>query len=267
MGSAKYPSRGPLPAYEAEPEMSLPKSKSTSPARAIALFLGFLIVGSTATWAFTPPPIRDWWMATLSDSETAYQTYIDTYKDTKTDNPRLEKAYYYRAKRTEKLADLRAYQQAYPNGEFRHPVGEKIHNLELRDVENIENGIEIGKIRQYINDYPEASQLPRIKAAAEQQLSETEKNEVLPLVEQAYIRSMQAEPSAAKFHQYLQDFPRVQRLQEMSQASATNPQVQQEIQPAIDSVIREQSKSPTLRNTLKLQLQNSRKDDKPRRKE
>lgn len=267
MGSAKYPSRGPLPAYEAEPEMSLPKSKSTSPARALALFLGFLIVGSTATWAFTPPPIRDWWMATLSDSETAYQTYIDTYKDTKTDNPRLEKAYYYRAKRTEKLADLRAYQQAYPNGEFRHPVGEKIHNMELRDVENLEKGIEIGKIRQYLNDYPEATQLPRIKAAAERQLTETEKNEVLPLVEQAYIRSMQAEPSAAKFHQYRQDFPRVQRLQEMSQASATNPQVQQEIQPAIDSVIREQSKSPTLRNTVKLQLQNSRKDDKPRRKE
>jgi hypothetical protein len=267
MSSAKYPSSETLPAYEQEEEFVLPASKSPSPMRALALFLAFLVVGSTATWAFTPPPVRDWWIASLRDSETAYQAYIETYKNTENNNPRLEKAYYFRAQRTEKLADLRAYQQAYPNGEFRYPVGEKIHNLELRDVENIEKSVEMGKIRRYLNDYPEATQLPRIKAAAERKLSETEKSEVLPLLEQAYIRSMKEEPTTAKFHQYRQDFPRVQRLQEMSQASASNPQVQQEIQPAIDSVIREQSKSTSLRNTVKSQLQNIRKDEGKRRKE
>jgi len=267
MSSAKYPPSETLPAYEREEEFVLPASKSPSPMRALALFLAFLVVGSTATWAFTPPPVRDWWIASLRDSETAYQAYIETYKNTENNNPRLEKAYYFRAQRTEKLADLRAYQQAYPNGKFRYPVGEKIHNLELRDVENIEKSVEMGKIRRYLNDYPEATQLPRIKAAAEQKLSETEKSEVLPLLEQAYIRSMKEEPTTAKFHQYRQDFPRVQRLQEMSQASASNPQVQQEIQPAIDSVIREQSKSTSLRNTVKSQLQNIRKDEGKRRKE
>lgn len=201
MSNAKSTSSAPFPAYEAEPEYAPAKSKLPSPARTFALFLAFIVVGSTATWAFTPPPVRDWWIASWRDNETAYQEYIELYKDTEKQNPRLEKAYYLRAQRTEKLADLRAYQQAYPNGEFRHPVLEKIHNMELSDVENIEKGGEISKIRRYLSDYPDASQLSRIQSAAERHLSEKEKKEVFPLLEQAYLHSKQPVPDSLSIPQ------------------------------------------------------------------
>src|SRR5690606_27038024 len=98
--------------------------------RALAFFLAFLLVGSTATWAFTPPPTRDWWVASLKDSAEAYAGYIEKYKDSDA-TQHLEKAYFRKADKTDALADLRAYQREYPAGQFREQVTEKVTTLEI----------------------------------------------------------------------------------------------------------------------------------------
>ena len=172
--------------------------------RAVALFLVFLMVGSTATWAFTPPPIRDWWVASLKDSAEAYEHYIVKYKDSDA-GPYLEKACFYKAGKTGALGDLRDYQREFPQGKFRETVLEKIKTLEISTLESISRQPDAEKIRRFVQDFPESERLPEVAATA------AGRPEVMRAVqadlETAFLQKMERNPDLAQAEAFLQRFP------------------------------------------------------------
>ncbi len=221
-------------------ETPVPIEKPTNPwvkpLRATALFLAFLMASTTFTYALTPAPVRDWWVASIVDTPEAYSKYIDTHGTEKASNSRVEKAYFYKAKASGQLNDLRDYQKEFgPSGVFENKVVEKIRALEIQAVESLEKTPEFNKIQRFLADFPDATQLPRVKAAVEQ-LPVTQKTEALPVLEQAYIKSMSVDPQPQKFQQYVQDFPKLERLDEMAEATAKHP-VLSAIQTQLDEAI------------------------------
>ncbi len=135
--------------------------------RAVSFFLLFLIVGTTGTYALTPPPVRDFWFAELSGSAEAFADYIEAYKNNPEAQPRVEKAYYRKALKTETLEDLRAYQQAYAEkGQYREQIAKKISTLEAREVESIRRQPTGERIRNFLKNYPESTQLTTVAEAA-----------------------------------------------------------------------------------------------------
>jgi len=221
-----------------------PSNSTTSrPLRAAALFLAFIMLSSSATWAFTPPATRDWWVATLRDSAEAYAEYIERHADSGPTNPRVETAYFRRAEKSDSLSHLRLYQERYAQGNYTPQVLEKIEQHEVRAVASLRQQPEAARVRQYLVDYPDARHLPEVKQTVEQQLPENQRTELLPAIETAYVRSMQTQPTAQKFEQYRHDYPRTARLTEMAQAAAAQPEVLQAVQPALDAVILEKTET------------------------
>jgi len=221
-------------------ETPVPLEKPTTPwvkpLRATALFLAFLMASTGVTWAFTPAPVRDWWVASVVDTPEAYTQYINDHGTEKATNPRVEKAYFYLAEKTGKLSDLRTYQKEIgPTGVFHEKVTDKINQLEAKEVEMLEKAPDFNKIQRFVSDFPDATQLPRVKAAAEQLLS-YEKTSALSYLERAYIKSMSTDPQPKKFQQYVQDFPKLERLDDMAEAVINRPIINQ-LQTQLDSAI------------------------------
>jgi formylglycine-generating enzyme required for sulfatase activity len=221
-------------------ETPVPLEKPTTPwvkpLRATALFLAFLMASTGVTWAFTPAPVRDWWVASVVDTPEAYTQYINDHGTEKATNPRVEKAYFYLAEKTGKLSDLRTYQKEIgPTGVFHEKVTDKINQLEAKEVEMLEKAPDFNKIQRFVSDFPDATQLPRVKAAAEQLLS-NEKTSALSYLERAYIKSMSTDPQPKKFQQYVQDFPKLERLDEMAEAVINRP-ILNKLQTQLDSAI------------------------------
>jgi formylglycine-generating enzyme required for sulfatase activity len=221
-------------------ETPVPLEKPTTPwvkpLRATALFLAFLMASTGVTWAFTPAPVRDWWVASVVDTPEAYTQYINDHGTEKATNPRVEKAYFYLAEKTGKLSDLRTYQKEIgPTGVFHEKVTDKINQLEAKEVEMLEKAPDFNKIQRFVSDFPDATQLPRVKAAAEQLLS-NEKTSALSFLERAYIKSMSTDPQPKKFQQYVQDYPKLERLDEMAEAVINRPIINQ-LQTQLDSAI------------------------------
>jgi len=223
-----------------------PERTTSKPLRAAALFLAFLLFGSSATWAFTPPVVRDWWVAALQDTAESYRDYIQKHGDSGPANPRLEKAYFRKAEKTDSLSDLRLYQERYPQGSYEQPVVERIARLEERAVTRLEQQPDSLKVRRYLVDFPDATRLPRVKQVVEQQLPISQRTALLPAIETAYVRTLQVQATPQKFEQYRRDYPRMSRLTEVAQAlAAAQPAVRQAIQPALDDAVVQKMQSAT----------------------
>ncbi|GAB4497536.1 MAG: hypothetical protein OHK0019_31290 [Saprospiraceae bacterium] len=225
------PSSRPSTVYTPPPEtrpITNNRSTSNRSLRAVAFFLAFLMVSTTATWALTPPPTRDWWVASLKDDADAYAGYIEKYKNSDA-KQYLEKAYFYKADKTDALADLREYQRQYPEGEFRTQVLEKIKTLEIRALASIRQQPEARKIRQFVRDFPESERLSELKQAS------TARAELQPVVEEAYVYSIETQPTRAKVLAYLTDFPQRERLPEVAKAAASRPEVLRSVQPDLEN--------------------------------
>ena len=211
--------------------------------RGTALFLAFLTFTSVSvtTWAVTPEIKRDWWWATLRNSPEAYAGFIAEHKtDAKGDaqNLLIEKAYFYKAERSNSLNDLREYQNNYPGGEFqfRGEVLKKIATLEWKEVESIQKDPQPLKIQKYLAHFPDATRLPEVvKAVAK--LPAAQQAELLPQVEQAYVQSMEAKPTARKLLQYSRDFPQLTRLNDLAKAAANQPERVPVIQPVLEKIV------------------------------
>ncbi|HRI61455.1 MAG TPA: glucosaminidase domain-containing protein [Saprospiraceae bacterium] len=222
------------------PESPIPRQPIPSGLRAVAFLLIFLLAGGSATWAFTPPPTRDWWLASLKDDTEAYTNYIEKYKDSDS-KQHLEKAYFYKADKTGALRDLRDYQRQYPEGQFRERVLEKVKTLEIKSVESIRQQPEAEKIRQFVQDFPESERLSELKQAV------AARAELLPVVEEAYVYSIDAQPTRTKVLAYLLDFPQRERLPEVAEAAASRPEVLREVQPDLENAyLQKMEQNPTV---------------------
>lgn len=218
----------------------VPKPKSANRGlRATALLLAFLMVGTTATWALTPPPVRDWWVASIKDDADTYAGYIEKYKDSDA-TQHLEKAYFRKADKTGALRDLRDYQREYPQGQFREKVLEKIETLQIEAVESIQQQPAARAIMQFVQDFPESERLPELKQAV------GNRAELLPVLENAYVASIQAQPSPRKVEAFLRDFPQSGRLPEVAKAVAAEPEVLHAVQPELENAfLQKMEKNPT----------------------
>lgn len=227
------------PAVEQTPVESRPGRKGL---RAAALFLAFLMLGTSATWALTPSQTRDWWLASVRDNADSYAGYIDKYQHDPA-NRYLETAYFRKANITETLTDLRAYQEKFRGGQYEKKVLEKINTLENKAIERIRQQPETGQILRYLQDFPDSERFSEIKQVAETRAEL--RAEVLPALENAYVRSLQTQPTAQKVMAYLRDFPRGERLAEVTQAAAARPEVLGEVQPAIEQALLEKARAAT----------------------
>jgi hypothetical protein len=180
--------------------------------RIAALFLAFLVFASFSTYAVTPKMTRDWWAATWRDTPEAYQTIINAHEDDApggVKNLKIEKAHYYKAAKSNKLTDLREYQQLYADeGQFKEEVLEKIKALEWASVQRIQKQPTILKIQRYLADFPDARHLPQVLKAAKS----------LPAAEQKALQPQ------LKQHLDTQDVPQ-NREQPKPEAIGTNPAV------------------------------------------
>ncbi|MFN0037423.1 MAG: formylglycine-generating enzyme family protein, partial [Saprospiraceae bacterium] len=228
-----------------EPQSAPPPAKqstSNRPLRALALFLAFIVLAPAATWAFTPPVTRDWWVASVIDSPEAYTEYIEDYG--KIGSPHLEKAFFYKAEATGQLADLRVYQENFPEGgKFERKVLDKVVALEIKAVERIRQQPDSLNIRQFVANFPESERLAEVKQAVEARAEL--RTQLLPVVEEAYVTSLQVQPTEAKVVGYLRDFPRQARLNEVAQAAATNPEVLAKSRLSLDEAITQKVEAAT----------------------
>ena len=215
--------------YAPSEPVDAPEYKPNSRLKPLAFFLAFIILAPSATWAITPPATRDWWVASVKDTAEAYAAYIEEYAPK--GSPHLEKAYFYKAEETGRLADLREYQRQYRQGKYETRVAERISTLETGSLASLRSDPDRVKIRQFVADFPESERLSELKAAVQNRA------ELLPEVESAYVASIQSQPTERKVQAYLRDFPRQERLGEVADAAASNPEVLQKTQPVLDGAI------------------------------
>jgi formylglycine-generating enzyme required for sulfatase activity len=182
--------------------------------RIAALFLAFLVFASSTTYAFTPKMTRDWWATTWKDTPEAYQTFIDTYqaevpKGIK--HPKIERAYYYKAEKSNALTDLREYQQLYADdGQFKGQVLEKIKTLEWQAVQSIQKEPSALKIQRYLSDFPAARRLPQVLEAAKALPAEEQKT-LLPELKQRLGTSEMPQNTKQTKHQAASSNPEISK--------------------------------------------------------
>ena len=205
--------------------------------RTMALFLVFLMVSGSATWALTPPQSRDLWLASvranISGSPKALETFIETYKNKPDARKSLDKAYFLKAEKTLQLVDFREYLTEFGHdGKYRDEVLARIRAMEKQRSEAIVVAPEAEKVRQYIRDFPDAAYLPAIKQAIE---SKPELWTILHAeLEAAYIGTLNTEYTIQKVKDFLRDFPQSSHLREVAELAMAHPQELQQIQAELE---------------------------------
>jgi len=210
-----------------------PSKKTTSPSsnrglRALALFLAFIILAPAATWAVSPKLDRELFLATLqtnlSGDTAPLDGFIQDHRQDPAARPFLDKAYFRKADKTDSLTDLRVYQREFgTDGKYRLSVLQKVEAHENSAVESIINQPNALKIRQFVAKFPESERLPELKQAAEARAEN--RTELLTALENAYVSSVQAQPTETKVAAYLRDFPKQERLNEIAEAVAAKPEL------------------------------------------
>ncbi len=211
--------------------------------RAMALFLAFLVLAPAATWAIVPEPTRDWWVASVKDTPDAYENYIQKYEAK--GSAQLEKAFFYRAETSGRLADLRAYQHKYQQtGKYEAKVSSRVAALESKSLENIRERPAQTNIRQFVADFPETERLTEVKKAVDSRAEN--RQELLAEVENAYVTSVKSRPTETKVLAYLRDFPKQERLNEVEAAVRARPEVFEKVQPMLeDAYLKQMEQNPT----------------------
>ncbi len=240
------------------------------PLRALALFLAFLVIIPTATWAIAPslPAYVD---ARIQDAPEAYVNFIEKYPkslwlkkafyywamtqgtlkdyvdfiEKYPDRPGPEKVYFYRAEVSGQLADLRAYQNRFGvSGKYLAKVLDKISALETKSLDNIREQPDSLKIRKFVTEFPESERLAEVKQAVETRA--VKRRELLAQVEDAYVSSLKARPTETKVTAYLRDFPKQEKLDEVDAAARAKPEVFIKVQSQLeDAYLKKMEQNPT----------------------
>lgn len=203
--------------------------------RATALFLAFLMFGTTATWALTPPVTREWWLTALRDTPEAYDRYIKTFE--KVDRRHLEKAYFKKAVNTDSLSDWRAYQQACPTGEHQQEVAKAVEALEYRAVQNLQTRPIAAAFTQYVRDFPDGARFAEVVQLAETAQTDVPKETLRPLMAQTSLEALQIRPTPAAASNLLQQYPEQAARPELRRTLDAQPALKQQVLPQLDSAL------------------------------
>ncbi len=160
------------------------------------------------------------------------------------DSPYREKALFYRAERSEQLADLREYQEEYPAGKFKEKVIARVSALETRAIDSIRQNPRRENIQQFAVNFPETERLSDVKIAVEARADN--RQELLADVEEAYVISARSKPTKQKVDAYLRDFPKYDRLHDVTEAVAAKPEVMAQVQGVLEEAhLKQMEQNPT----------------------
>lgn len=230
-----------------QPEDTKKGGSSTAPTfsmRTMSFFLAFLVFASSVGLSIAQPLRFDLFVADNITGDYAY--VIEKHKDDAPGglkNPLMEKAYFKKAEKSGELVDLREYQEVYAEqGQFTGEVLQKIATLEWKTVTSIQQKPSLLSIQKYLHDFPDATRLPQVFDAA-QAIPAAEQARVLPKIEQAYVQSMELQPTARKIEQYSQDFPKLGKLNTLAEIAAKNEEVLPQAQPVLERVVLQKVKT------------------------
>jgi hypothetical protein len=215
-----------------------------------AFFLAFILFGSTATWAFTPPETKDWvWARYVKNDEKTYSDFILKYPA----SVRRETAFYRKAKVAPSVQNLRAYKETFPAGSFREEVVQRLQGIEQDQILEIHRNPVSKNVRQFLNDFPESDHLADIKQVVE---SKPElRKELLPELERTYLETIQRRPNALRIRAFLKDFPESEKLPEIKKIVDGRPELQKEARPALEKAyldaVRRKPEPPRVRAFLR----------------
>lgn len=248
-GAPVPPSEAPKMPQELKAVEQPIRTKSWSGRRSIAAVLLIIFVGSGATYALTPAHTRDWWWASWQDDAQAYETYIAAYQKEGADNPNLEKAYYLRAARSERLADLRAYQQVYRSGIYEARVTTMVRRMETADLQQVRQSPNATNVRAFLKNYPESENFDAVKQAVDTRIEL--RRELAAEVETAHLAAIKSGATSKQIETYLSAYPESTKIGEVAEAASRSPEVMRVVKPAIESRILQQVEKAKTAEELK----------------
>ena len=140
--------------------------------RSAALFLVFLLVGSTVGWSLTPEVTRDWWYANFQGTEEAYTRFIEEHDNNK---KYCEKAYYKRAMVSDDPTVVRSYltyindkYDTLPSAERNKYVWQKLDRLAGRSLADIQLQPDLAKIERFLHLFPDEKYQASLRQVGEQ---------------------------------------------------------------------------------------------------
>ena len=200
--------------------------------RIAALLLILLMASTTTTWAFTTPAQRDWWLASVLDRPDKYGEFVNKYEKDPDAAEYVQKARYFKAKKTDALVDWRAYQNAYADaGRYARDVSEQIRRIESRRLVNLLQQPDAGALRAFVADFPDSDQFPKIAEALTGKI--TPADERYALLENALIGSIRQKPDTTTIRVFLRDFRESARREEVAAIVKGNPAIPESIQTAL----------------------------------
>lgn len=214
------------------------QAKSGRPLRTLALFLGFLVLGSATTWAVTPAETLQYWVARVKNSEAAYTEYLAAFPNSE----KQEEVLYRRAMLSENVRYYREYIDNYgKTGRYKELIYKKLDEMEAGRYLELSKNLTSKNIVSYLNDFPETKRIYELKNAAER--SKVLDQFSLGALENAAVRSIRIQPSEIKIRQFLTAFPENNKLQELNDAVSDFPEVQQKVQQDLDRAYIQQIKT------------------------
>ena len=198
----------------AAPQSTAPRKSTSKPLRAVALFLAFLVLSAGATWAVAPAEAA--WVQTrfIQNTPEAYETYAQKYPESR----HRETALFRKALTSKTVQDFRNYLNEYQGkkGKYLQEAVQQLRQMENQEIEAIRQHPTVRQVQQYLQQFPTGERLSEVKRLVTGVMTEQQRTELLPLLENAYVESLKSQPSAQKVRQYLTDFPESERLPEVA---------------------------------------------------
>jgi formylglycine-generating enzyme required for sulfatase activity len=140
--------------------------------RSAALFLVFLMAGSTVGFALTPKVTRDWWYANFQGTEEAYTRFIEEHDNNK---KYCEKAYFKRAMVSDDPTVVRSYltyiSEKYdnpPSPEHKKDVWQKLDGLATQSLADIQLQPDPAKVERFLQVFPDEKYQASLRQVGEQ---------------------------------------------------------------------------------------------------
>ncbi|MFM8372732.1 MAG: hypothetical protein ACKOCO_10120, partial [Bacteroidota bacterium] len=204
----------------------------TARSKIAAILLILLMASTTTTWAFTTPAQRDWWVTSLQDRADEFDDYVKKYEKDPDATEYVQKARYFKAKKTDELVDWRAYQSAYADaGRYAREASERIRRIESRRLVSLLQQPDAGALRTFVADFPDSDQLPKIAEVLAGKITPADERYVL--LENALIGSIRQKPDTTTIRTFLRDFRESTRREEVAAILKGNPAIPESIQTAL----------------------------------
>lgn len=133
---------------------------SRNPMRTLALFLAFLVLSASATWALAPDEAVWVWTRFVQDTPEAYTAFTQKYPESR----HRETAVFRKAEQTNKPADWQSYLNEYQKkGAYIQQAQQALQVLENRAFEEMRSLPTVVKIEEFIATYPQSEKMKQVQ--------------------------------------------------------------------------------------------------------